>query len=63
MQWETRKISGVAPIPRGSHTCILFDSRLFLFGGSDGQKIFDDLHVLDLAAYAYVPQFEVTLSV
>lgn len=56
MNWETRKVYGIAPCPRGYHTTILFDSRLFLFGGYDGKSVYDDVYILDLSACAYLPQ-------
>jgi hypothetical protein len=41
---------------RGYHATILADSRLFVFGGYNGQTAFDDVYILDLAAGAYLPQ-------
>jgi hypothetical protein len=54
-KWETRPVSGLAPTPRGSHSAVLHDHRLFVFGGSNGQEVFSDLHILDLASSAYLP--------
>ncbi|KAF8637120.1 hypothetical protein AX17_003024 [Amanita inopinata Kibby_2008] len=56
LQYETRTVYGKAPSARGYHATILADSRLFLFGGYNGQTSFDDVIVLDLAANAYLPQ-------
>ncbi|TKY84856.1 hypothetical protein EX895_005936 [Sporisorium graminicola] len=56
LQWEPRKVCGQKPLGRGYHQAWLRDSRLFVHGGFDGQDIFDDLHFLDLAACAYLPQ-------
>ncbi|PFH50368.1 hypothetical protein AMATHDRAFT_61181 [Amanita thiersii Skay4041] len=56
LQYETRAIYGKAPSVRGYHATILADSRLFLFGGYNGQTSFDDVYILDLAANAYLPQ-------
>lgn len=77
-QWEPRDIRGKPPTPRGYHCTILTDSRIFLFGGYDGSRVFDEVcfssfssflkmssyikrrvkqvHILDLAASAYLPQ-------
>lgn len=35
---------------------MLTDSRLFVFGGFNGIDVFDDVHMLDLAGAAYLPQ-------
>ena len=29
---------------------------MFLFGGFNGQVVYDDVHILDLAGAAYLPQ-------
>lgn len=50
LQYEPRTILGKPPSARGYHATILADSRVFLFGGYNGQSAFDDVHVLDLAA-------------
>ncbi len=51
----TVKITGLKPKPRGYHTAILNDLRLWIFGGYDGKEPFDDTWILDLAALAYTP--------
>lgn len=56
LQFEPRARLGRAPTPRGYHASLLADSRLFIFGGFNGHDVFDDVHVLDLAAAAYLPQ-------
>ncbi len=56
LQWEPRKVCGKKPPGRGYHQAWLRDSRLFVHGGFDGKEIFDELHYLDLAACAYLPQ-------
>jgi hypothetical protein len=56
LQYEPRTRLGRAPTPRGYHASLLADSRLFIFGGFNGHDVFDDVHILDLAAAAYLPQ-------
>lgn len=57
MNWETRTIHGKdKPDGRGYHTAVLCDSRLWVFGGYDGGKVFGDCWVLELGASAYLPQ-------
>ncbi|EGN94708.1 hypothetical protein SERLA73DRAFT_187766 [Serpula lacrymans var. lacrymans S7.3] len=56
LQYEPRQISGKAPSPRGYHVTLIADSRLFVFGGFNGHDVYDDVHILDLAGAAYLPQ-------
>lgn len=35
---------------------LLADSRVFVFGGFNGQDVFEDVHVLDLAGSGYLAQ-------
>ncbi|KAH9476812.1 Protein GLUTELIN PRECURSOR ACCUMULATION 3 [Psilocybe cubensis] len=56
LQYEDRVVLGKPPSIRGYHATILADSRLFVFGGFNGATAFDDVHILDLAAGAYLPQ-------
>ena len=56
LQYESRLILGKPPSNRGYHASILADSRIFIFGGFNGQIAFDDVYILDLAAGAYLPQ-------
>lgn len=56
LQWESRPSFGRSPSLRGYHATIVTDSRLFVFGGFNGHEVHDDVHVLDLAGTAYLPQ-------
>lgn len=56
MSWESRKIYGGAPSPRGYHTAILHDSRLYILGGYDGKNVFEDIYLLELSSSAYLSQ-------
>ncbi|KAJ2453540.1 hypothetical protein EV183_002179 [Coemansia sp. RSA 2336] len=56
LKWETRMIYGTPPVPRGYHACALHDGRVFLHGGYNGQQVFDDLYILELSSYSYLPQ-------
>jgi hypothetical protein len=47
---------GTPPPGRGYHVATLHDARLFISGGYNGVKVFDDFWVLDLSAAAYLPQ-------
>lgn len=56
LQWETRSIYGAAFTPRGYHSTVIYDSRIFLLGGFNGKTVFDDSYCLDLAASSFLPQ-------
>ncbi|BFZ65030.1 Kelch motif [Saitoella coloradoensis] len=56
LSWEKRRLHGHLPAGRGYHTCALYDSRLFVIGGFDGHDVFDEVSVLELAGFAYLPQ-------
>lgn len=56
LTYEHRTIAGRAPSARGYHTSLLADSRLFVFGGFNGSEVYDDVHMLELAGAAYLPQ-------
>ncbi|TCD62232.1 hypothetical protein EIP91_007211 [Steccherinum ochraceum] len=56
LAFESRTISGKPPAPRGYHATIIADSRLFVVGGFNGNEVFEDVHILDLAGAAYLPQ-------
>lgn len=62
MQWQKISISGNIPAARGYHTAIYHDSRVFVYGGSSATTYFDDMCVLELGSYAYLPmhKFKVT---
>ena len=49
-------VGGGPLVPPGYYFLLLADSQLFVFGGFTGHNILDDVHMLDLAAVAYLPQ-------
>lgn len=56
LTYERRNVAGRPPSARGYHASLLADSRVFVFGGFNGGDVFDDVHMLDLAGAAYLPQ-------
>ena len=49
-------MAGQALSARGYHVSLLADSRVFVFGGFNGQDVYEDVHVLDLAGSGYLAQ-------
>ncbi|KAK0236738.1 galactose oxidase [Armillaria nabsnona] len=56
MRYEKRLVCGTPPSQRGYHAAVLDESRLFVFGGHNSKTGFCDVHILDLAGLAYLPQ-------
>lgn len=56
LQFEPRPTAGIPPSPRGYHSAILADSRLWIFGGYNGSSAYDDVYIADLAGGSYLPQ-------
>jgi len=52
LEWIKKPCSGTPPSPRGYQTALLYDSRIFVFGGYDGKRCYGDTHVLDLGIYS-----------
>lgn len=52
--WEKPTLTGTPPPERGYHTANFHDNRLFVIGGTAGDKVFGDVYILDLGVYAYL---------
>ncbi len=48
LTWWEPAIAGTPPSPRAAHSATVIGRCIFFFGGNDGSRLFDDLHVLDL---------------
>lgn len=48
LTWEEWKATGDVPVQKGYHTANLVGSKMLVYGGSDGNHSFSDIHVLDL---------------
>lgn len=48
MTWNNLKTSGQGPGPRDSHAAVLVGHRMFVFGGTNGYRKVNELHILDL---------------
>ncbi|ORX94444.1 galactose oxidase [Basidiobolus meristosporus CBS 931.73] len=53
LTWESVEVNGKPPIPRGYHTSTLVESKLLVYGGSDGHECFSEAHVLDLETHTW----------
>eukprot|EP01119_Soliformovum_irregulare_P012923 TRINITY_DN338_c1_g1_i2.p2 TRINITY_DN338_c1_g1~~TRINITY_DN338_c1_g1_i2.p2 ORF type:complete len:140 (-),score=15.27 TRINITY_DN338_c1_g1_i2:45-464(-) len=50
--WIKRPCTGIAPTPRGYHSAVYCDSRIFVIGGYDGSQCYSETFILDLGTYA-----------
>ncbi|KAJ6883203.1 hypothetical protein NC652_030432 [Populus alba x Populus x berolinensis] len=48
MLWNTMATTGQGPGPRDSHSAVLVGRQMIVFGGTNGSRMANDLHVLDL---------------
>eukprot|EP00123_Amoebidium_parasiticum_P013091 comp21763_c0_seq2/m.30856 comp21763_c0_seq2/g.30856 ORF comp21763_c0_seq2/g.30856 comp21763_c0_seq2/m.30856 type:complete len:178 (-) comp21763_c0_seq2:812-1345(-) len=44
---------GGLPIARRSHTCVLYENNIYMFGGTDGASMFDDFWFLDVNTFQW----------
>uniref|UniRef100_K7KW81 Attractin/MKLN-like beta-propeller domain-containing protein n=1 Tax=Glycine max TaxID=3847 RepID=K7KW81_SOYBN len=52
--WSEPAIKGPPPTPRDSHSCTVIGDNLFVFGGTDGTKLLNDLQILDTSSNTWV---------
>lgn len=48
LRWQKANTSGTPPAARACHTLTRLGWKLYMFGGYDGQKCFNDMDILDL---------------
>lgn len=47
LTWTAAYVAGQAPAPRSRHTSVLYDKRVYLFGGGDDSRVYNDLFAFD----------------
>lgn len=58
-QWESKPVFGASiPEARAYHTTTLYDSRLYIIGGENDDKVHGDLWVIDLSGLSYLPRIQ-----
>jgi hypothetical protein len=48
LTWSQPSTKGISPTPRHGHTMTTVGKFLYIFGGTDGKKSFNNLFVLDI---------------
>ena len=51
MDWKKVKTTGQIPSPRRAHTATLCGTKIYLFGGGDGDTALNDMYFLDIGKY------------
>jgi len=52
-EFKNVEVLGCGPCPRGFHSAVFYDSRIFFFGGcAGGQTYFNDIYILHLCSFA-----------
>ncbi|KAJ0680400.1 putative transcription factor WD40-like family [Helianthus annuus] len=55
--WSEPDMQGTLPVPRDSHSCTTIGDKLFVFGGTDGNKPLNDLHILETSTNTWTTPF------
>lgn len=51
MTWSKPITTGNPPSVRAGHSCVAVGTKLYLFGGGDGNTYLNDLHILDTGIF------------
>lgn len=49
MEWSQAFVAGTSPASRSRHTCTLVNNKLFVIGGGDDTRVYNDIYVLDIS--------------
>lgn len=52
--WSKPKVSGQKPSARACHTMSRVGRKLYMFGGYDGDKCFNDIDILDMDTCTWI---------
>lgn len=54
MVWSNLATTGQGPGPRDSHSAVLVGHKMIIFGGTNGSRKVNDLHILDLESKEWI---------
>ncbi len=54
LTWTKEETKGESPPKRGGHCTFLAHNRMYIFGGYDGKKYYNDLYCLSLGKFIKV---------
>ncbi len=55
-QWQTAEVGGAAPVPRAAHGAVVYDHRLWIFAGYDGNARLNDMWAIQLNGQQAAPR-------
>ncbi|ORZ00677.1 hypothetical protein BCR43DRAFT_521667 [Syncephalastrum racemosum] len=53
-QWEFISPHSEGPAARAGHVSVIYDNKMFIFGGTDGDHLYNDIWAFDLAARIWI---------
>ena len=53
MAWSQAYVAGTSPAARSRHSTVAIGSKLYVFGGGDDSRVYNDLYVLDTETMAW----------
>jgi hypothetical protein len=51
MSWSQAYVTGSSPAARSRHSATMIGSKLFVFGGGDETRVYNDLYILDCGRF------------
>jgi hypothetical protein len=48
--WSALPVTGRTPAARSRHTAAAVDGKIYVFGGGDDNRVYNDLYILDIHA-------------
>jgi len=49
MEWSQAFVAGTSPAARSRHTCNIVNNKLYVIGGGDDTRVYNDVYILDIA--------------
>lgn len=53
MAWSQAFVAGTTPSARSRHTSTIIDKKLFIIGGGDESRVFNDVYILDIGSHTF----------
>ena len=60
--WTEYKIAKAIPKPRNSHSAVIIDSSLLIFGGWSGESVLNDMYAINLNGNEKTASFKILVD-
>ena len=57
--WEYISPAHDPPRPRCRHTSVIYKSNMYVFGGNDNEKSFNDMYVLSMGSFFFIKKIKI----